>query len=131
MRRGGDLWLWPMDGAAKVSETYVRTVADTTWEIRGLGDQNGDGKADILWRNKVSGQIYFWPMNGSTPLDEIYVGTVDTDYDIVGTGDFDGDGKSDILWRHTTNGRGLDLADGRRHAPEPRCTSTAWTRATP
>ncbi len=101
---GGDVWLWTMNGAAKQSETYVRTVGDTTWEIRGLGDQNGDGRADILWRNKAHGQIYLWPMDGATPLDEIYVATVDPAYDIVGTGDFDGDGKSDILWRHMTLG---------------------------
>jgi hypothetical protein len=100
----GDVWLWPMTGATRLSETYVRTVADTNWEIRGLGDQTGDGKADILWRNKVTGQIYFWPMNGSTPLGETYVATVDTAYDIVGVGDFNGDGKSDILWRHTSLG---------------------------
>ena len=100
----GDVWLWPMDGAARATETYVRTVADMDWEIRGAGDQTGDGKADILWRNKVTGMIYFWPMDGSTPLAETYVATVDPAYDIVGTGDFDGDGKSDILWRHTTLG---------------------------
>jgi hypothetical protein len=100
----GDLWLWPMDGASRVSESYVRTVADTNWEIRGQGDQNGDGKADILWRNKVTGQIYYWPMNGAMRQAETYVATVDPAYDIVGTGDFDGDGKSDLLWRNLTNG---------------------------
>jgi hypothetical protein len=101
----GQVWLWPMNGAAKVSENFVRTVPETDWEIRGQGDQNGDGKADILWRNKVTGGIVFWPMNGSTPLSEIFVSTVDPGYDIVGTGDYNGDGKSDILWRHATNGQ--------------------------
>ena len=100
----GDVWLWPMDGAARVSELPVRTVADTNWEIRGQGDQDGDGQADILWRNSATGDIYFWPMDGSTPEGEIYVGTVDPAYDIVGTGDFDGDGRSDILWRNPTVG---------------------------
>jgi hypothetical protein len=97
---GGDVWLWSMDGPARTAETHVRTIADTTWEIRGLGDQNGDGTADVLWRNKISGQIYCWPMAAGVPTDEIYLGTVDPAFDIVGTGDFDGDGKSDILWRH-------------------------------
>jgi len=100
----GEVWLWPMDGAARTAETFVRTVADTTWEIRGLGDQTGDGKADILWRNTTTGQVYLWPMDGSTPLSETYVDTVDPAYDIVGTGDYNGDGKADILWRHLTNG---------------------------
>jgi M6 family metalloprotease-like protein len=100
----GDVWLWPMDGAARTAEQYVRTVADTNWEIPGVADFTGDGKADILWRNKSTGAIYLWPMNGSAPLSETYVATVDPAYDIVGTGDFNGDGKSDMLWRHLTNG---------------------------
>jgi len=100
----GEVWLWPMAGAAKTAETHVRTVGDMNWEVRSLGDQDGDGKADILWRNKTTGQLYFWPMDGSTPIAETYVTTVDPAYDIVGSGDFDGDGKSDILWRHTTLG---------------------------
>jgi hypothetical protein len=100
----GDVWLWPMDGAARPAESYVRTVADPNWEIRGQGDFTGDGKADILWRHKITGAIYLWPMNGNSPLSETYVATVDPAYDVVGTGDFNGDGKSDILWRHLTNG---------------------------
>ena len=100
----GEVWLWPMDGATRASESYVRTVADTDWEIRGVGDFTGGGTADVLWRNKTSGQVYLWPMDGSSPLDEIYVAAVDPAYDIVGTGDFNGDGKADILWRHMTQG---------------------------
>ena len=39
----GDLWLWPMAGGARTAETYVRTLNQPGWEIRGLGDQTGDG----------------------------------------------------------------------------------------
>jgi hypothetical protein len=100
----GEVWLWPMDGAARTSETFVRTVPDTGWEIRGLGDQTGDSQADVLWRHATTGAVYLWPMDGSTVLSETYVATVDPAYDIVGTGDYNGDGRSDILWRHLTNG---------------------------
>ena len=60
----GEVWLWPMDGAARTAETYVRTVAEPGWEIRGLGDQTGDGKADMLWRHAPTGMLYLWTMNG-------------------------------------------------------------------
>jgi hypothetical protein len=100
----GEMWLWPMNGAARMGETYLGTVADTDWEIRGLGNQRGSGQAGILWRNRTTGMIYFWRMDGSTVLSQTHVATVDPAYDIVGTADYDGDGKSDILWRHLTNG---------------------------
>jgi alpha-tubulin suppressor-like RCC1 family protein len=101
---GGDVWLWPMHGASRQSETHIRTVADTNWEIRGVADFTGDGKADILWRNRADGMVYLWPMSGSAPLAETYVATVDPAYDIAGTGDFDGSGRADILWRGSTAG---------------------------
>jgi len=100
----GEVWQWPMDGATKRSETWVRTVADTGYEIRAVADFTGDGRADLLWRHATRGELWLWPMNGTLPLGEVYVGSVDTAYDIVGSGDFDGDGKADILWRHKTNG---------------------------
>ena len=48
----GEVRLLPMDGTTRLSETHVRAVADTGWEIRGRGDQAGDGKPDILWRTR-------------------------------------------------------------------------------
>jgi hypothetical protein len=61
-------------------------------------DFNGDGKADVLWRN-VDGTVAIWEMSGGTILSSVGGEVVPNGWQIVGTGDFDGDGKSDIVWR--------------------------------
>ncbi len=72
------------------------------WSIAGVGDFNGDGKSDILWRH-TSGVNYVWYMNGVTLTGGDYIPTVpDMNWAIAGVGDFNGDGKPDILWRHTS-----------------------------
>ncbi len=30
------------------------------WQIQEAADYNGDGKADILWRNSSNGDVYLW-----------------------------------------------------------------------
>ena len=37
--------------------------ADPNWRVSHTGDYNGDGKADLLWRN-LDGSITVWLMNG-------------------------------------------------------------------
>jgi hypothetical protein len=71
-------------------------------------DFNGDGKTDILWRHKTTGQNSVWLMNGTTYLSSAWFPTVsDVDWEIVGMGDFDSDGKTDIFWRNRANGMNL------------------------
>ena len=71
-------------------------------------DFNGDGKTDILWRNKSTGQNVVWLMNGTTYSSYAELLQVaDTNWQIVGTGDFNGDGKTDILWRNKTTGENV------------------------
>ena len=69
------------------------------------GDLNGDGAADILWRNVSTGQIYLWLMNGLTAIEQGGLGTVDLGWEIKGVGDFNGDDKADILWRYAVTGQ--------------------------
>jgi hypothetical protein len=68
-------------------------------------DLNGDGKADILWRNYANGMNSVWLMNGTQRASDVFLNTVnELDWQIEGTGDFNNDGKTDILWRNYANG---------------------------
>lgn len=68
------------------------------WKIKGVGDFNNDGKADIFWQ-QTSGQQHtaIWTMNGGTMVDEWVPGPA-TGKTFKGVGDFNGDGASDVLW---------------------------------
>jgi hypothetical protein len=102
----GENYLYPMDGLTILgSEGYLRTVADSLWRIVGVGDFDGDGRSDILWRHDSSGNNYVYLMNGTSIVGEGYLRTVaDPNWRVAGVGDLDGDGKDDILWRHTDTG---------------------------
>jgi hypothetical protein len=46
-------------------------LADMNWDIRGVGDFNGDGKPDLQWHNQSTGDVAVWTFNNqqriSTP----------------------------------------------------------------
>ena len=54
-----------MNGTTITGEGYL-AEADLNWQVAGVGDFNGDGKADILWRNSSTGENYVYLMNGTT-----------------------------------------------------------------
>jgi hypothetical protein len=102
----GENYLWPLHGTAVLpGEGYLRAVPDTDWQVAGTGDFDGNGIADLLWRNTRTGENYVYLMSGLAIAGEGYLRTVaDTRWEVKGVGDFNGDGRDDILWRHAASG---------------------------
>jgi ELWxxDGT repeat protein len=106
----GALTDWTMSGSAVTASTLLTTGGSTVnlpaaWTVDGLGDLNGDGRADVLLRN-ANGSFADWTMNGaqinSSQLITSQGNTValPAAWSVSGLGDFNGDGETDVLLRN-------------------------------
>jgi hypothetical protein len=55
--------------------------SDSDWHIVGVGDFNGDGRADILWRH-TSGFVSQWLVDGTTIIGAGSPGAATSDWQI-------------------------------------------------
>ncbi|MER7764056.1 FG-GAP-like repeat-containing protein [Streptomyces sp. NPDC097619] len=101
--RSGTLWLYPGDGAFE-SSLGTRVKVGTGWQgydaLFGSGDYSGDGRPDLLARDRT-GKVFLFPGTGkaTAPLGtRVQVGTGWQVYErLVTTGDLTGDAKGDVL----------------------------------
>jgi hypothetical protein len=56
---------------------------DPAWEIVQLADWNGDGKPDLLFRNRDSGVVFVWYLDGTTLAGSDFVNQIDPSWEIV------------------------------------------------
>ena len=113
--------LWFMDGPTVLPDSgLLPGVPSADWNVVGTGDFDGDGRADLLWRNLATGENRIWFMTGTSLVpDGQPTVSVSTVWSVVATEDFDGDGKTDILWRNSSSGaNALWFMDGTTLRPD-------------
>ncbi|HEY6148278.1 MAG TPA: VCBS repeat-containing protein, partial [Thermoanaerobaculia bacterium] len=71
----------------------------------GAADFDGDGKTDLVWRNRTTGGVGIWIMNGLTRVSGLDLPPMrDQAWQIAGVGDFEGTGRPVLFWRNSTTG---------------------------
>ncbi len=110
------LWQSPESGLAQIwymggpqGNTLLSAVNLTLtnpWRIAGTADFNGDGHADILWQDPVSGGTQIWYMGGSQGsqfLSAVNI-TGANPWRVVAIADFNLDGHPDLVWEDPISG---------------------------
>ena len=72
------------------------------WVVWVLGDYNGDGRSDILWRHS-GGLVTNWLGNADGSFSNNHAQSAamqSHDWSMVDAGDFNGDRRDDLIWRH-------------------------------
>ncbi|MFA6135278.1 MAG: immunoglobulin domain-containing protein, partial [Phycisphaerae bacterium] len=81
--------------------------------LQPLSDFNFDGRPDLIWQNRNTGERGFWLMNGTAVGTYVSLATVNADLQVVGYGDFNADGQADLVWSNLATGeRKLWLMNG-------------------
>ena len=104
----GWLAVWFLQYNQVVATQYlsINKMADANWQIKGLGDVDGDRRADIIWQH-TDGSLAVWLMKGTTVAGGGYLSIPkvgDPKWQIVGVADTNGDGMADIIWQDPTEG---------------------------
>ena len=113
--------IWDMQPGTTIGQNGMFTfneqvnlpAQDPSWSVAGVGDFNGAGTADILWRN-TNGQVAVWEMTGTADNRSVAIqgqfnivqpGTntpqlVDPSWTVAAVRDFSTDGRAGILWQN-------------------------------
>jgi hypothetical protein len=86
------------------SDIFLHDRSFTKGATPTVFDLNGDGKADLIFRNTGSGVVAIWLMNGTAIASTGFPAGVPAEWQIAGVGDVNGDGQADVIWRHATSG---------------------------
>jgi VCBS repeat protein len=93
-------------GAGSSSPTAPLNQFDAGWNIVGIGDFNGDGRADLAWQRSSDNLVEIQLLNNGAPAGGGIISNspFDSNWQVAGRGDFNGDGRSDLVYRRVSDG---------------------------
>ncbi|MGB3309797.1 MAG: DUF4347 domain-containing protein [Nodosilinea sp.] len=102
----GESVFWLMDNIDFAGGDFLSPViSDVNWDIKALGDLNGDGTPDLVWQNEATNQAAVWLMDGvNLTSGELLPNDAASGWKVVESGDFNDNGKDDLLWRNANTG---------------------------
>lgn len=68
----------------------------------GVGDFDGDGHSDVIWRNSSNGTYQVWTLRDLVTVGGGLLDTTGLEY--IDSADIDGDGSDDVIWRDVSDG---------------------------
>ena len=101
-------WLLNPDGTQKSGGTMMPKGPGKPWFIAGMGDIDGDGSDDLIWRNESKRLVNYWLLNpnGTKRIGgRITSESIFPDWSVAGVGDIDLDGTIDLIMHNETEGR--------------------------
>lgn len=98
--------MWVMSNTrSTTSSAFLLPTVGGSWQIETIGDFNGDGFNDLIWREPNSGQNVVWFFNNTTYVSAGSLRSlVGNGWKIEECADFNGDGQLDLVWRNTATG---------------------------
>jgi hypothetical protein len=126
-------WLLRNTIVIQTSNLSIPTVADRGWRLAGVGDTDGDGRADLVWQH-TNGSLGMWFMRGAQVVGTKFLSIAkvsDTAWQIAEVADINKDGRADLLWRHNDGWLGAWLLNGATVKETsllsvPRISDPAW-----
>jgi hypothetical protein len=108
---GGDIAIWYVQGGQVAQSAGLGNVP-SNFVVQGVGDFNGDGNFDILWRDTNTGTLSIWFLSGTQLQFMAKIGVLTNTWNVAAVGDYNGDGKSDILFLDSAGDLAVWLMNG-------------------